>query len=67
MYNLINITFYSQFTEKHWKSATNRRSYFIKFAIQNRFDPLVAESWENIKRKEMIKQVKRMREREGER
>ncbi len=47
------------FTEKHWNNAHNRRNFFIKFASQKGFDPLVAVNWENVKRRDIIKQVKR--------
>ncbi len=55
------------FTGNYWNNAHNRRKFFIAFASQKGFDPLVAVSWENIQYREMVKQVKRkhMSEREG--
>ncbi len=46
------------FTDNYWSNTSNRRKYFVDFASQKRFDPLVAVNWENIRRHEMIKQVK---------
>ncbi len=39
--------------EKYWKSIDNRRKYFIEFAVQKRFDPLVSSNWENVKLKDL--------------
>ncbi len=47
------------FKGNYWSNAHNRRNYFIEFASQKGFDPLVAINWENIRYKEIIKQVKR--------
>ncbi len=46
-------------TDKYWRDAHNRRKFFIEFASQKGFDPLVPTNWENVQRREMIKQVKR--------
>ncbi len=47
------------YTDNHWSDAHNRRKFFIEFATQKGFDPLVAINWENIQNTEIIKQVKR--------
>ncbi len=52
---------------KFWRNAYNRRKFFIEFASQKGFDPLVPEHWEKIQKREMIKQVKGVEEREMER
>ncbi len=43
------------FTENYWSDALNRRKFFIEFATQKGFDPLVPENWRNITRKELAK------------
>ncbi len=45
------------FTDKYWRNSHNRRKFFIEFASQKGFDPLVAANWENVQRMEMVKQV----------
>ncbi len=50
----IYLTFFA-FTEKYWSNAHNRRKFFIEFAVQKGFDPLLAVNWKNIR----CKQVKR--------
>ncbi len=49
----INLLF--EFIGNYWSNTLNRRNFFIEFATQNGFDPLVAINWENIQ----YKQVKR--------
>ncbi len=44
-------------TDNYWSDAHNRRKFFIEFASQIGFDPLVAANWKNVQRREMIKQV----------
>ncbi len=46
------------FTGKYWKDTHNRRKFFIEFAAQKGFDPLVAENWNNIKTKDISEQVR---------
>ncbi len=46
------------FTDKYWNNAQNQRNFFIEFALQKGFDPLVAVNWTNVQRIEIIKQVK---------
>ncbi len=41
----------------YWRSAENQRKFFIEFASQRGFDPLVPDNWKKIKRKELIEQV----------
>ncbi len=43
----------------YWSIAHNRRKFFVDFATQKGFDPLVAANWKNVQRREIIKQVKR--------
>ncbi len=50
------------FTGKYWSDSHNRRNFFIEFAAQKGFDPLVAINWENIRYKEILNQVKRKKE-----
>ncbi len=54
------------FVGKYWRNAHNRRKFFIEFASQKGFDPLVAINWQNVQYKE-IKQVKRKRIQKRER
>ncbi len=44
------------FTDKYWRNSHNRRRFFIEFAAQKGFDPLVAANWKN-----RYNQVKRTR------
>ncbi len=41
---------------KHWKSIENRRNFFIEFASQKGFDPLVYGNWDK-RKKEIIARV----------
>ncbi len=43
------------FTEKYWSNANNRRKFFVEFASQKGFDPLVAANWKNVQSREMRK------------
>eukprot|EP00026_Physarum_polycephalum_P003023 Phypoly_transcript_03032.p1 GENE.Phypoly_transcript_03032~~Phypoly_transcript_03032.p1 ORF type:complete len:830 (+),score=97.20 Phypoly_transcript_03032:47-2536(+) len=36
---------FQQYPNSYWLDATNRRKFFVEFAKQNGFDPLVAEHW----------------------
>ncbi len=48
------------FIVNYWSDAHNRKNFFIEFAAQKGFDPLLAENWENVQiRKEVNKQVKK--------
>ncbi len=47
------------FIDNYWRNAHNRRNFFVEFALQKGFDPLVAVNWENIQNTEIIKQVRR--------
>ncbi len=47
------------FIENYWSNAHNRRKFFIGFASQKGFDPLVPENWEHVDRMEVSKKVKR--------
>ncbi len=51
------------FTDKYWSDANNRRNFFIEFALQKKFDPMVTGNWKNVQYKDMIKQVKGKRSR----
>ncbi len=61
MYNITYLCIYLSvvFAGNYWSDTHNQRKLFIEFASQQRFDPLVAANWENIPRREIIKQVKR--------
>ncbi len=54
------------FVENYWNNVYNRRKFFIEFASQKGFDPLVAANWKNVRCSEMIKQVKEKKKHEGE-
>ncbi len=45
----------------YWKTPANRRKFFIEFAKKKRFDPLLPENWYNIKQKDILEKVKRIR------
>ncbi len=47
------------FIGNYWNTVHNRRKFFVEFATQKGFDPLVASNWENIQYREMVKKVKR--------
>jgi len=43
-----------QVAKGHWKSRENRRKHLCEFAARLGFDPLVAENWEKLKRKQLL-------------
>ncbi len=43
----------------YWRSAENQRNFFIEFASQKGFDPLVSENWDKITTKAIVKQVEK--------
>ncbi len=45
--------------EGYWKSTDNRRNFFIEFASQNGFDPLVYGNWDKVTKEDIIKQVRK--------
>ncbi len=47
------------FKDNYWNNAHNRRKFFVDFATQKGFDPLVAENWENVQYRKIIKQVRK--------
>ncbi len=53
----VNLAFV--FTDKYWSDALNRRKFFIEFASQKGFDPLVASNWENVQYQEILKEIKK--------
>ncbi len=55
--NIVCIYFF-YFKGKYWGDAQNRRKFFIEFATQKGFDPLVAENWNKVTAKDIKKQVK---------
>lgn len=36
------------FSEYHWKSPTNRRQFFERFANEKNFDALIADNWYSV-------------------
>ncbi len=52
---MLHVNLPSVFPENYWRDAHNRRNFFIEFAIQKGFDPLVAVNWENVQYREMGK------------
>ncbi len=46
---------------KYWTNHDNRRKFFVEFASQKGFDPLVPENWKNVKYKELFKKGKALR------
>ncbi len=57
---------YYVFTGNYWRDAHNRRKFFVDFATQKGFDPLVSTNWENIQYKEILKKVKGKKNPSGE-
>ncbi len=45
--------------ENYWRSTENQRKFFIEFASQKGFDPLIPENWDNITKEDISKQVRR--------
>ncbi len=56
---------FSLYIGKYWSNAHNRRNFFVDFATQKGFDPLVAINWENIQYREILKQVRRKKKNLG--
>ncbi len=46
------------FTDNYWGNVHNRRKFFVEFALQKGFDPLLPENWNNVKTKDILEQVK---------
>ncbi len=44
--------------DNYWNSAENRRKFFLQFSKQKGFDPLIAENWDKITKKDIINQVR---------
>ncbi len=44
----------------YWKSAANRRNFFIEFASQKGFDPFVHDNWDNVTYKDIHEKVKKI-------
>eukprot|EP00026_Physarum_polycephalum_P002482 Phypoly_transcript_02489.p1 GENE.Phypoly_transcript_02489~~Phypoly_transcript_02489.p1 ORF type:complete len:757 (+),score=113.72 Phypoly_transcript_02489:481-2751(+) len=36
---------FPSFSANHWKNTSNRRAFFIEYAREHKFDPLVPENW----------------------
>ncbi len=65
---ILRVYLHFVFTDKYWSNdAYNRRNFFIEFATQKGFDPLVAVNWENIQLKEIPKQVREKNSRKEQR
>ncbi len=62
MYNNSKYTYvmsYLVFVGRYWSDANNQRKFFIEFASQKGFDPLVTENWNKVKPTEILQQVKK--------
>ncbi len=44
---------------RYWQRTENQRKFFIEFATQKGFNPLVPENWDKITIEDMNKQVRK--------
>ncbi len=47
----------SYLLENYWRSTENQRKFFIEFATQKGFDPLVPENWDKMPIEDILTQV----------
>jgi len=45
---------FPDFFNDFWYSASNRRKFFEDFALENRFDPLIAANWYSVKKSDIL-------------
>eukprot|EP00026_Physarum_polycephalum_P001003 Phypoly_transcript_01004.p1 GENE.Phypoly_transcript_01004~~Phypoly_transcript_01004.p1 ORF type:complete len:1224 (-),score=188.92 Phypoly_transcript_01004:75-3746(-) len=41
-------------SRRHWQSAANRRKFFVEYAREHSFDPLIAQNWYDISRDDIM-------------
>ncbi len=44
-------------TDSYWNNPANRRNFFIEYALQKGFDPIVSKNWSRVKIRDFIKEV----------
>ncbi len=52
---------YFYLLENYWRSIENQRKFFIEFASQKGFDPLILENWDKMTTIGFRKQVRKKR------
>ncbi len=50
----------------YWSDSHNLRKFFIEFASQQKFDPLVSENWESVRTINIREKVRNNELRKGE-